>query len=74
MDSIGASKTPVVVGDLSYWATRLIVDANAGVQVLKERFIVNGNIGLKCFARADGALLYNDTNSPAPFVQIQNHS
>ena len=76
MDSIGASKTPVVLGDLSYWATRLIVDENAGVVLYKESpgLIENGNIGLRCFARADGALLYQDTNSPCPFVMLANHS
>jgi HK97 family phage major capsid protein len=76
MDSIGASKTPVILGDLSYWATRLVVDDNAGVTVYTNApgLAENGNVGLRCFARADGALLYQDSDSPSPFVMIQNHS
>jgi predicted phage gp36 major capsid-like protein len=75
MDSIGASNTPVVLGDFSYWATRLVID-DAHVQVYREApgLIENGNIGLGTFARADGELLYTDTNSPSPFVTIRNHS
>jgi HK97 family phage major capsid protein len=76
LPSIGASNTPVILGDLSYWATRLIIDDNAGIAVYKEApgLIENGNIGMRCFARAHGALLYNDTGSPAPFVMLANHS
>jgi hypothetical protein len=75
-DNIGASKTPVLLGDLSYWATRLIIDDQVGVVVYQEApgLIEDGNIGLRCFARADGALLYTDTNSPSPFVMLANHS
>jgi HK97 family phage major capsid protein len=76
MDNIGASKTPVVLGDFSYWATRLVIDDNSGIAVYREAagLIENGNVGLRCFARAHGALLYTDTTSPAPFIAIQNHS
>jgi HK97 family phage major capsid protein len=76
MDSIGASNVPVVLGDLSYWATRLIVDDMAGIKVYTEApgLVENGNVGLRTFVRADGVLLYKDTNSPSPFVMIRNHS
>jgi HK97 family phage major capsid protein len=73
---IGASSTPVILGDFSYWCTKLVMDENVGLQVYKEGpgLAEAGNIGLSCFVRGGGALLYNDTSSPAPFVLIQNHS
>jgi HK97 family phage major capsid protein len=76
MDSIGVSNVPVVLGDLSYWATRLVVDDMAGIKVYTEApgLVENGNVGLRTFVRADGALLYKDTSSPSPFVMIRNHS
>lgn len=77
MDNIGASNTPVVLGDLSYWATRLVIDDQTGVAAYTEAppgLAENGNFGLRCFARADGALLYKDTSSPSPFVMIENPS
>jgi HK97 family phage major capsid protein len=74
MDSIGASKTPVVLGDLSYWATRLVGQVTATLYREAPGLIEYGKIGLRTFVRADGALLYTDTSSPAPFVMIANHS
>jgi HK97 family phage major capsid protein len=84
MDSIGASKYPVVLGDFRYWATRLITaDEGIGLKTYSEApgLIEKGNIGIRCFTRADGALLWNaldspvgDAGSPSPFVMIQNHS
>ena len=76
MPNIGSSNIPVILGDFSYWATRLIVDDQSGVHLYKEApgLVENGKIGLSTFARADGALLYSDTSSPAPFVQIVNHT
>ena len=76
MDNIGNGKNPVVLGDLSYWATRLIADKSSGFQVIKEapNTIEYGNVGLISFVRADGHLLWSDTGSPAPFVVIQTHS
>jgi HK97 family phage major capsid protein len=80
MANIGASNVPVVLGDCSYWCTRLIAAADgnspAGVKVFKEgpALIDNGEIGLRSFLRADGALLYTDTSSPSPFVLLANHS
>jgi HK97 family phage major capsid protein len=77
MDNIGASKRPVILGDLSYWATRLIVDGEtSGIRIYREApgLVEQGNVGLRTFVRADGALLWTDTGSPAPFVLLQNHS
>jgi HK97 family phage major capsid protein len=77
MDSIGPSKYPVVLGNFGYWASRLIT-ADEGIG-LKTYFnspglAENGNVGLRCFARASGALLYSDTISPSPFILIRNFS
>ena len=76
MPSIGASNVPVVLGDCSFWLTRLVTDENSGLLVYREApgLIENGNIGIGAFVRAGGALLYTDTSSPSPFVPIQNHS
>jgi HK97 family phage major capsid protein len=76
MNSIGASNYPVVFGDCSYWMTRCAVDATTRVMLFKESpgLIENGEVGLRMFARYDGALLWNDTGSPAPFGVLQNHS
>ncbi len=76
LPDIAASSTPVVLGDLTYWATRLIVGDDAGIRVYTEApgLIEKGDIGLKTFVRADGHLLYTDTGSPAPFTFIQQHS
>lgn len=76
IDNLGASNVPVVLGDLTYWCTRLVVDEKAGLMVYREApgLIEYGNIGISCFMRADGELLYKDTSSPAPFTFIRNHS
>ncbi len=76
MPNMGASANSVVLGDLNYWATRLIVGADSGVRVYKEaNFLVEqGEFGLKTFVRADGNLLYSGSGSQAPFTFIQQHS
>ena len=76
MPNIGASATPVIVGDLSYWMTRLVMDDNTGLKSYLEGpgLIEKGNVGIGCFVRAGGALMFNDVNSPAPFSVLQNHS
>ncbi len=77
MDSIGASKVPVVLGDFTYWATRLITaDEGIGLKTFTEApgLVENGLVEVRCFARADGALLWNDVVSPSPFVMIRNFS
>jgi HK97 family phage major capsid protein len=77
MDSIGASKVPVILGDFTYWATRLITaDEGIGLKTFTEApgLVENGLVEVRCFARADGALLWNDVVSPSPFVMIRNFS
>ena len=76
MDSIGASNVPVVLGAGEYWATRLCVDEKSGIAVYTEAtgLVENGMVGLSAFCRADGELLFQDLNSPAPFTYIRNHS
>jgi HK97 family phage major capsid protein len=76
MPNIAASNTPVLLLDGTYWATRLVVDDEVGLQVYREspNLIEQGNVGLGCFCRAGGVLLYNDVSSPSPAIAIQNHS
>jgi HK97 family phage major capsid protein len=77
MEDIGPSNIPVILGDFSYWATRLVMaDDNVGLRTYREAdgLIENGNVGLSCFMRAGGALLYHDTGSPAPFAILRCHS
>ena len=77
MDSIGASNIPVVLGDCSRWVTRLISDTvGAGLKTFSEapNLAEKGIVGISCFLRADGALLWSDSSSPAPFVLVRNFS
>ena len=76
MDPIGASNIPVVLGDGSYWVTRIVTDEFAGVKVYTEApgLAEQGNVGLRTFVRADGALLFKDSGSSCPFVVIRMHS
>ncbi len=76
MDSIGASKSPVVFGDGAYWMTRCVMDDLSYVQMVREAagLIEKGLVGFRMYARYGGSLLYNDANSPAPFGVLKNHS
>jgi HK97 family phage major capsid protein len=77
MENIGPSNIPVILGDFSYWATRLVMaDDNVGLMVYREDvgLIENGIIELASFCRAGGTLLYHDTGSPAPFAVLRCHS
>lgn len=76
LPGFGSGNIPVVLGDGSYWATRLITDEQSGIKVYSEApgLIENGKVGLRTFVRAHGALLYSDTNAPSPFIMIQTHS
>jgi HK97 family phage major capsid protein len=78
MDPIGASTVPVVLGDLRYWVTRLVIDENIGIAVYTNApgLAENGNVGLRAFARAGGGLAVTSTNpgSASPFVYIRCHS
>jgi HK97 family phage major capsid protein len=76
MDDIGASKVPVILGDLSYWATRIVVpgEDGGGIKSYTEApgLAENGLVGFRSFVRADGVLLWNA--GPCPFTYIRNHS
>ena len=79
MDNVGngsAPKYPVVLGDLSYWATRIVMGSLSGVMAYKEApgLVENGLIGLRSYLQADGAILYTDWSNAAqsPFVLIEN--
>jgi HK97 family phage major capsid protein len=76
MDNIGVSNVPVVLGDLSYWATRLIVDDISGIKIYREApgLVENGNVGFRTFVRAHGTLLYSGAAVQSPFQFIRNHS
>jgi HK97 family phage major capsid protein len=72
MPSIGASTTPIAFGDFSYWATRKSI----GTGYIKRYsqtlgLIEQGKVGLRAFARFDGALLFDDTNSAPPIRLLQ---
>jgi HK97 family phage major capsid protein len=82
MGSIGASVNTVVLGDFSYWLTRLVdntEDGPTGIAIYKEApgYAENGKVGLRAFFRGDGTLLYNgvgDASATCPFVLLQQHS
>jgi HK97 family phage major capsid protein len=79
MPSIGSSNQCVLLGDLSYFAVRL-------VSPIMQRFTEapglaeNGKIAFRTFMRADSGLLWSpEPSSPAgasaaPFVILANHS
>jgi HK97 family phage major capsid protein len=77
MDNIGVSNIPVVLGDLSYWATRIVTpgaEEGLGIKTFREAdgLIEKGLVAFRSFVRADGALLWNA--GPSPFVVMRNHS
>lgn len=79
MDDIGngsAQKFPVVLGDFSFWATRIIAGELSGVKnyVNAPGLAENGLVGLRSYLQADGAVLYQDWGNSAqsPFVLIKN--
>jgi HK97 family phage major capsid protein len=77
LDNIGPSQNPIVLGDFEYWATRLVTADDAmGIKAYKEApgLIENGLVGFRSFVRAGGSLLWQDINSPCPFVILANHS
>jgi HK97 family phage major capsid protein len=70
-----ATQGAIILGDWSYWATRVCYDADSGVAVFKERYAELGKVGMRLFARVDGGVLWTgDTNSNCPFVVLQQHS
>lgn len=75
MDSIGASKNPVLFGDMSYWLTR-VAKGTGYIKAYTEApgLIEKGEIGLRAFVRVDGTLMFNDPNQAPPIRILQNHS
>jgi HK97 family phage major capsid protein len=65
----------ILLGDWSYWVTRVCTDQDSGVSVFNERYAEKGQVGMRLFARVDGGCLWDgDTSSKAPFVMLVNHS
>jgi HK97 family phage major capsid protein len=66
----------VIFGDLSYWHTFIVSDAQTKIQVLKEApgLIDSGNYGLRMFLRAGGALAYNGGGTNCPIAYLVSHS
>jgi HK97 family phage major capsid protein len=89
MDSIGVSNIPVVLGDLSYWATRIVTPTEAIATASAGEVSFYNNLGIKVFKEADG-LIENGkvalrsfaradgkllwSTGPSPFVVLRNHS
>lgn len=71
-----ASFGTVVLGDWSFWATRLVNPTDdGGVVVFREKYAELGKVGMRMFGRADGGILWTgDTNSTSPFIVLQQHS
>jgi HK97 family phage major capsid protein len=63
----------IVFGDASYFMVRAVPQ---NVRVYKEApgLVENGKYGLRAFARYDSQLIWNDVDSPAPLVYLQQHS
>ncbi|MDP9159231.1 MAG: phage major capsid protein [Acidobacteriota bacterium] len=74
MDNLGNGTNPIVFGDGAYWMTRIVMDDATYVQAYRERYAELGQVGLRMFVRAGGALLHNDPTSPLPFGLLQMHS
>jgi HK97 family phage major capsid protein len=75
MESASPSAFPLILGDFSYFATRIIVPDGENVQIIREApgLIENGNVGMCASLRGDGAVLWSGSG-PAPFIVLQNHS
>lgn len=79
MDNISASANPIVLGDYSYFATRIVTaDDMMGIKSYTEApgLIENGLIGFRSFVRAGGSLLWTNNGglNACPFVILANHS
>lgn len=89
MDNIGVSNIPVVLGDLSYWATRIVTPTEAIATASAGEVSFYNNLGIKIFKEAPG-LIENGkvalrsfvradgellwSTGPSPFVVMRNHS
>jgi len=76
MPDIGPSNVCVLLGDFNYWCTRLVTaDETDGIGLYtykeSDSLIEAGNVGISCFSRAGGALLWSDTGSPSPIIPLR---
>ena len=76
MPAIGSSAISVVFGDLSYWHTRLTVDAFSRIRVIKEApgLAENGFVGMQMLMRAGGAYAYTGPGVNSPINYLIQHS
>ena len=80
LPNIGASTTPILVGDFSYWCTRLVNAGDGREQIGIYNYsettdvIENGLVEVAAFTRAGGAFLYTDNGSPSPIIPLRMHS
>lgn len=77
MPGISPSSTPILVGDFSYWCTRLVNAGNGnegiGIKVYREtsNLIEKGVLGISAFTRASGAFLYSGVGGPSPVLALK---
>ncbi len=80
LPNIGASTTPILVGDFSYWCTRLVNAGDGREQIGIYNYsettdvVEKGVVEVAAFTRAGGALLYTDNGSPSPIIPLRMHS
>jgi HK97 family phage major capsid protein len=74
MADVSPSSVSVILGDFSYWVTRLVMSENLGMVISRESEAESGKLAIVCLARLDGTLAYTDTSSPAPFTVLQQTS
>jgi HK97 family phage major capsid protein len=68
LDDLGASKKPILFGDLGYFAVR-IVEEGSEISVLNERFADFDQLGFRSDLRANGGLLgVTATDSPVKYL------
>ena len=72
MDSIAASKVPIIFGDLSRHAIRAVTDSFSSFRY-DERYMVNHQKSIQAYWRAD-SLLLQGSNSDAPMKTLVMHS
>ncbi len=75
MDSIAASENPIAFGDLSYWVTRYAPNQSYLLRYQEvPGLIEKGLVGVRAFARFDGALLWKQDQVSNPPVRLLKNS
>ena len=72
MDAIGASKVPIIFGDLSRHAIRSVTDSFSSFRY-DEKYMINHQKAIQAYWRAD-SLLLQGSNSDAPMKTLACHS